>query len=125
MNTSREGLKDYGDLGDDPGRYVRSAAGYLGYRWTPAWGCEIVTIEVGEEYRRKGNGRLLVGELVALCRERGVRTVYAITRESNSSAKEFYAACGFRAIGLYHFYKDSAVPSKDAVMYVYDIRRTA
>lgn len=72
---------------------------------------EIVDLAVGSE-RRRGIGRSLVNRLLARSEIQG-RFVWAITRESNGIARDFYRALGFRPVAvLSRFYLE-----EDAMMF--------
>ena len=58
---------------------------------------EILEIEVGSE-RRKGKGRALIALLLRDMVRPGTEKVWAITRESNRIAQQFYGAVGFELL---------------------------
>ena len=64
---------------------------------------EVFDIAVGTE-RRRGKGRRLVDTLLRLLAERRVsrkiNMVWAVTRDGNHIAKEFWAGIGFRTVGV-------------------------
>ena len=60
---------------------------------------EIQLIAVSEMYRRCGRGKVIVNDLLALAKERGVKRVFLEVRVSNASAQILYLKCGFH--GLY------------------------
>jgi len=97
-------------LGGDP-------RDFLVWREGSGGSVEIFDIQVGSE-RGKGKGR----ELVRLLREEvGGRSmlIWAITRERNKIAIQFYGALGFRLVGwLRKFYKDT---NEDALLYGLDL----
>lgn len=111
-------------LGDDPGRRTDDpqGRGYIEWRWTPAYGVEIVNIEVGNAYRRQGVGRLLLERLLEECGEQ-LRTVYAITRASNLIAVEWYAAMGFHIGGTLNGFYDGDPEMVDAILFAKVVRR--
>jgi ribosomal protein S18 acetylase RimI-like enzyme len=53
-------------------------------------------IAVVPEMRRQGVGRVLIGELVRLGRERGFVTIWVLTDEANGAAMRMYRATGGR-----------------------------
>ena len=88
------------------------------YSSIPGGTVEILYIQVKEKYWRQGYGTKMVEELIDTIKKRDVevKTIYAITRESNSDARKFYEAVGFhKTAKLLDFYKDG---EKDAIMYV-------
>ncbi len=51
-------------------------------------------IDVREDRRRRGIGRVLMERFGELCRERGYPIAWVLTDEENPTAMAFYAACG-------------------------------
>lgn len=78
---------------------------YLKWRQGSGATVEIYDIVVGSE-RREGHGR----EMVRILKTRvplETKLIFAIARESNGIAKDFYTALGFRIVGrLQRFYND-------------------
>lgn len=68
--------------------------------------------------RRTGVGGLLIQVAVDAAREGGAKRIWAITRDTNFIAQEFYEALKFRSIPLRDFYGNGGV---DAIMYVRDL----
>ena len=58
--------------------------------------------------------RLLLGELIATCRARGVREVGLEVRASNAAAQALYRTHGFRLTGLRRDYYRR--PDEDALL---------
>jgi ribosomal-protein-alanine N-acetyltransferase len=81
----------------------------LGLEW------EIENIVVAETARRRGVGERLVGELLALARNRGVQAVFLEVRESNGRARALYSKLGFIESGRRKSYYGS--PEEDALLY--------
>ena len=74
---------------------------------------EIQLIAVSEMYRRCGRGKIILNDLLALAKERGVKRVFLEVRVSNASAQLLYLKSGF--VGLYcrsRYYPDG----EDAVV---------
>jgi len=91
--------------------------GRLEYRLQGAH-CEIIDIHVESVERRKYIGRKMVTDMLAEL-PAGTRFVYAVTRESNRIAQQFYVGVGFRVVGvLSRFYQ-----TEDGVMYGMDVAR--
>jgi ribosomal protein S18 acetylase RimI-like enzyme len=83
---------------------------------------EITDIQVGSE-RGVGRGRALVDGLVQVLHKNlpTVKRVYAVTRESNRIAREFYRCVGFSCKGtLSNFYPDEGADA-NAVVFVYNV----
>lgn len=94
---------------------------FLDYREGSGGSVEIFDIQVNSE-RGKGRGRQLIELLIELLiADTGGQTglIFAITRESNLIAQQFYANTGFRLVGrLRQFYADT---HEDALMYGRDL----
>jgi GNAT superfamily N-acetyltransferase len=65
-------------------------------------------IEVLEARRRRGVGRAMVEELIALCRRENAMKVWAVASRGNAGAMRLYASTGARA------------PAHDDVVFVYE-----
>lgn len=79
----------------------------------PEW--EIENIVVAEAARRRGMGKRLVGELLALAGTRGVHAVFLEVRESNRPARALYSKAGFIESGRRKSYYKH--PEEDALLY--------
>lgn len=98
---------------------------FLEYRNGSGRTIEITDIAVTTE-RRTGIGRRLVHELIDRSKRSNVNLIWAITRDENLIAQEFYEALGFRVVGvLRNFYQDEGQARNcvDAIMYGYDLHR--
>jgi ribosomal protein S18 acetylase RimI-like enzyme len=82
---------------------------------------EIFDIQVGSE-RRSGRGRALVNLLLNKFLPRGVKRVWAITRDTNFIAHQFYEELKFRGVPLRDFYGQGGV---DAIMFIRDLESKA
>jgi ribosomal protein S18 acetylase RimI-like enzyme len=91
---------------------------YLDWRGGSGGTVEIFDIVIGSE-RGVGKGRRLVDLLRQTVSAGNPKLIYAITRDSNSIAKEFYRHLGFRNIAVLHrFYPDTY---ENGVMFGLDI----
>lgn len=88
----------------------------LEFAYGPGDRCEIIDIEIPAELRRKGLGRQMVDQLCQLCKRRGIKVVYAITRSSNRIAQKFYESLRFDVSVLRDFY-EPGVQAVDALLY--------
>jgi len=80
---------------------------FLLYRRGSGYSIEVFDIQVGSA-RGKGKGRRLIERLLGIAAGDGAHLVWAITRESNLIAQDFYKAIGWRRIGrLKGFYRDT------------------
>ena len=90
---------------------LQDSTDFLDFREGSGGTVEIYNIQVGSE-RRVGRGSLLLRLLIAQVRGQ-THLIFALTRQSNSIAQEFYRAVGFRQLAvLPGFYSD-----ENAVMY--------
>lgn len=58
-----------------------------------------VSIYVGERWRGRGIGRLLLGELVAASEAEGLWTLQAVAFPENAASIALHERCGFRLVG--------------------------
>jgi [ribosomal protein S18]-alanine N-acetyltransferase len=87
--------------------------GYLMARLSGEEG-EILNLAVLPGYRRRGLGRRLLEQGLALLVGRGVREAYLEVRESNQAARDLYLGFGFRPVGMRpHYYRN---PAEDALV---------
>ena len=76
---------------------------------------EVLNLAVREEFRRQGEGRALLEELLRRFAGRGVSRVFLEVRESNRGAIAFYERMGFRPKGRRaDYYRD---PQETALVY--------
>ena len=62
-------------------------------------GCEVAALVVGERFRRRGIGELLMGAIEAEARARGARYVVLNTAHRRGDAHAFYEALGYQHTG--------------------------
>ena len=87
--------------------------GYLMARLSGEEG-EILNLAVLPGHRRRGLGRQLLEQGLALLVGRGVREAYLEVRESNRAARDLYLGFGFRPVGMRpHYYRN---PAEDALV---------
>lgn len=91
-----------------------AAEGVIGYAvlWCVLDQGELANVAVAPGRRGQGLGRYLIGRVLHLARERGVKKVYLEVRASNAPALELYGAFGFRDVGMRPDYYDH--PKEDA-----------
>jgi ribosomal-protein-alanine N-acetyltransferase len=61
---------------------------------------EILRIAVGANFRRRGYGGEMIGEIIECCRGRGVDKIFLEVNSTNISALNLYRAFGFDAISI-------------------------
>lgn len=75
---------------------------------------ELANIAIAEPHRGRGLGSDLLGRMMDLARERGVKSLYLEVRASNDEAAALYRRFGFAEIGARKDYYER--PREDAVM---------
>ena len=75
---------------------------------------DITNVAVRPDCRRRGIARELVGRMLALMAEKGVRSVLLEVRESNLPARNCYAQAGFTVVGRRKNYYEA--PKEDALL---------
>lgn len=73
---------------------------------------ELANVAVAPSRRGRGLGRYLIGRVLQVARDRGVRKLYLEVRASNERAAELYRAFGFEEVGVRRDYY--AHPKEDA-----------
>ena len=69
----------------------------------------ITNVAVSPDFRRRGAARLLIAELIARAKEKGLAFVTLEVRESNAPAIALYAGVGFAPVGTRkNFYSNPA-----------------
>jgi ribosomal-protein-alanine N-acetyltransferase len=69
----------------------------------------IVTIDVREQWRRRGIGTTLVDAAEDWAAAQGIRMIYLETADNNHAAHAFYARRGYKKVGkLEHYYANGA-----------------
>lgn len=92
----------------------RGEEGVVGYAilWCVLDEGELANIALREDVRGEGLGGVLLDRVLAVARERGVRSLYLEVRESNTAARGLYASRGFGEVGRRRNYYDD--PREDA-----------
>lgn len=74
----------------------------------------ITNVAVSPDFRRRGAARLLIAELIARAKEKGLAFVTLEVRESNAPAIALYTGAGFAPVGKRkNFYSN---PTENAVL---------
>ena len=93
--------------------------GYIVARQT-AVELHINNVAVRDQYRRRGYGALLLGQVLDEARKKSGTTAFLEVRSGNSAAQALYQKCGFKAIATRpNYYSD---PREDAVVMSMDLR---
>lgn len=87
-----------------------AVAGFLVWRQLLPGECEVLTLAVAPELRRRGLARELLKTLLNLSDV----NVFLEVRESNSSARMFYKSMGFQEVSIRYGYYDS--PPESAIV---------
>lgn len=82
---------------------------------------ELLTIGVAAAQQRKGLGHVMLGEMLALARERNMRRVFLEVRPSNTAAIALYRSAGFAAVGVRRGYYQNTNGSEDALVMACDL----
>lgn len=82
---------------------------------------ELLTIGVAAAQQRKGLGRAMLGEMLALARERNMRRVFLEVRPSNTAAVALYRSAGFTQVGVRRGYYQNSNGSEDALVMACDL----
>lgn len=77
---------------------------------------ELLTIGVAMTQQRKGLGRRMLGEMLALAREMNMQRVFLEVRSSNVAAIALYLSAGFAEVGVRRGYYRDAAGSEDAIV---------
>lgn len=88
-------------------------AGYVILYYVPDEG-EIARIGVDSAYRRQGAARSLFGQLLEICKEKGIHRLMLEVRQGNRAAVSFYRKCGFTVDGIRKAYYTD--PCEDALL---------
>lgn len=86
--------------------------GYIGV-WNICGAADIIDVAVAKEFRRQGIGRMLLSEMIDVCREKGVFEINLEVRVSNHAARELYKKSGFIENGLRKRYYEN---TEDAIL---------
>jgi len=80
---------------------------------TTGW---ILSIAVRKEYRRRGMGKKLMGEVIGLMRKRGVERIALTVEPENTDAVEAYRRMGFETTGTEQDYFGEGEPRTTMIM---------
>jgi [ribosomal protein S18]-alanine N-acetyltransferase len=102
-----------------PGIEGHQIIGYIVARQT-AGELHINNVAVRDQYRRRGYGALLLGQVLAEARKKSGTKAFLEVRSGNLAAQALYQKCGFKAIATRpNYYSD---PPEDAVVMSMDLR---
>lgn len=77
---------------------------------------ELLNIAIASAQQRRGQGRKLLNEMLALARRHGMRRMVLEVRVSNLAAIGLYRAAGFTDIGLRRDYYAAGSAREDAIL---------
>lgn len=77
---------------------------------------ELLNIAIASSQQRQGQGRMLLGEMLALARKKEMRRMVLEVRASNASAIALYRSAGFSDIGLRRDYYPGHAGREDAIL---------
>lgn len=81
-------------VGELDGKIIAYAGAWLSFNEA-----EVMSVAVSPEFRGRGVGTKLFGELLRLCRERGANAVTLEVRPSNAAAIKLYESFGLKSVG--------------------------
>jgi GNAT superfamily N-acetyltransferase len=76
--------------------------GHLQLLWTTDGAAEVKSIAVRDDHQRRGIGRQLIAQALAVCRDKGIQTITVTTATADIDNLRFYQGCGFRATSIQH-----------------------
>lgn len=76
--------------------------------------CDIINVAVAKDMRRQGIGRFMVEQMLDICRNCGVTSVFLEHRASNTAAAALYESFGFQKYDIRRRYYSS--PVEDAIL---------
>lgn len=82
---------------------------------------ELLNIGVAATWQRKGLGRAILHEMLAVARNKNMHRVFLEVRSSNVAAIALYRSAGFVEVGLRRGYYQGANGSEDAVTMACDL----
>ncbi len=80
------------------GEFDKKIIAYAG-AWLSFNEAEVMSVAVLAEFRGRGIGKKLFGELLKLCKERGANAVTLEVRPSNVAAIKIYESFGLKSVG--------------------------
>ncbi|MFH2140298.1 MAG: ribosomal protein S18-alanine N-acetyltransferase [Pseudomonadota bacterium] len=98
--------------------YVSEAGEMIGYAvmMLAVDEAELLDIAIASSQQRKGQGRKLLNEMLALARHHEMRRMVLEVRTSNASAIALYRSAGFGDIGLRRDYYPAHSGREDAIL---------
>ena len=102
---------------DDDGTAIRAYAILM----PGADEAELLNIGVAKTAQRKGLGRALLNEMLAVARTQGMKRIFLEVRPSNLAAIALYRRAGFAEIGIRHNYYRNNAGSEDALVMAHNL----
>jgi len=76
----------------------------------------LLNLSVAAHAQSRGHGGRLLGNVIALARERGAKVLFLEVRPSNDTGKRLYAGHGFRQVGVRRAYYPAYLGREDALV---------
>jgi len=76
----------------------------------------LLNLSVAAHAQSRGHGGRLLGNVIALARERGARVLFLEVRPSNDAGKRLYAGHGFQQVGVRRAYYPAHRGREDALV---------
>jgi len=99
-------------------RVLRHGAALLGYfvLMAAAGEAHLLNLSIAAAHQRAGHGSRLLGEVMALARALGARSLFLEVRPSNRGAQALYTRFGFQKIALRRGYYPAHAGREDALV---------
>ncbi len=84
----------------------KKVVGYIGL-WNICGEADIIDVAVHKDFRRRGIGEGLIGEMLNICERNNIFEVNLEVRASNIAAQRLYEKMGFNKVGLRKLYYEN------------------
>jgi ribosomal-protein-alanine N-acetyltransferase len=81
----------------------------------------LLNLSIAAASQRRGHGRSLLHNVIALAREHKVKVLFLEVRPTNEVGQRLYAACGFRQVGVRRGYYPARKGREDALVLALDL----
>lgn len=99
-------------------RTLRLGGELIGYfiLMAAAGEAHLLNLSVAARHQRRGHGTMLLGEVAALARRLGAKSLFLEVRPSNAGAQSLYLRNGFRKVGVRRGYYPARSGREDALV---------
>ena len=81
----------------------------------------LLNLSIAAASQRRGHGRSLLHNVIALAREHKTKVLFLEVRPTNEVGQRLYAACGFRQVGVRRGYYPARKGREDALVLALDL----